>query len=550
MTITDESKAKHKGLRLKDAVEDTEALKGKPVHKQYTGFKSADSEDATGTAGATMQPSASELAKINEFTRKTVTADEVVAFETMSCNNIPDRDDDVFSKECVKGFAALEGNLSSVGKSYMVSHDKTKLPKGRIFDVGTKSVDSSLFLTNKVYVPNTDSNKEFIEGIDFGVNWAVSVGVQLGKASCTIPGCDAERFVMGMWCTKGHDKGAYYDPNSDEKDDWGYPLPCSPDDPNAAKCLCQFDDPRDFYELSQVFLGAQYFAELKKDPSVAQLVKAAKDLPIVGVSKQEALTLGAADPIPDRLVRARNDGHKILQEDGVSKWMEGNLLYAFDPETDEDAVCLGRPTEEALVTFAADDPNTPEVPPAGGSEDDDDPVVEPTTVTPSVPEGESMSKKAVQAAAMKAKLPAPILEKLVAHDGDEGVLDMVLEEATKIISTLEESNKALASKAAVGAEYHKALREDAIAWYCRANASGDKGVDTTMIERLLDAAGDDVDLVKSITADYKKQAEKNAPVSVRRSSFPEDPNARVEAGSTSDDPPSANRNGVVSRIHG
>ena len=37
------------------------------------------------------------------------------------------------------------------------------------------------------------------------------------------------------WCQNGHDKGLYYDPNSDETDSWGYPEPCDPGTKNAIK---------------------------------------------------------------------------------------------------------------------------------------------------------------------------------------------------------------------------------------------------------------------------------------------------------------------------
>lgn len=544
MTITDKSKALHKGLRLKDAVADTEGQQKQPIQKQYTALKAAE---GTGEVGATMKPTSKELDQINQFTRKTVTADEVVAFKTLSCNDIPDRDDDVFSKECVKGFAALEGSLSPVGKSYMVSHDKTKLPKGRIFDAAAETVDGAQFLTNKVYIPNTESNKEFIENIDFGVNWAVSVGVQLGKSVCTIPGCDADRFIMGMWCNKGHDKGYYYDPSSDEKDDWGYPIPCDAGAPNASKCLRQFEEPRDFYELSQVFLGAQYFAELQqKDPGMADLIKSATNVPVIGLSSSEAKSLHVAPTVPDRLAEARQKGLKIVtNEGGVSKWVEDKLLYVFDPETDEDASCLGSPSAEAAAEFASTEPETTDPEP--------DDVVEPTTdpEPPATPEEETMSKKAVALAALKAKLPADISEKLAALEGDDNGLELVLSECSKLISDLQTENKGLTNKAAIGDEYFKSLKAEAVDWYVKSHRDNDnpeKGVKTDIIDKMLTAAGEDTDLIKGLIEEYKSQTQAKFPQAVRRSTFPDDPNEPLVK--DEDKAGSDNSSRTVARIHG
>lgn len=549
--ITDKSKALHKGLRLKDAVSDTEGQQKLPIQKQYTALKAAE---GTGEVGATMKPTSKELDQINQFTRKTVTADEVVAFKTLSCNDIPDRDDDVFSKECVKGFAALEGSLSPVGKSYMVSHDKTKLPKGRIFDAAAETVDGAQFLTNKVYIPNTESNKEFIENIDFGVNWAVSVGVQLGKSVCTIPGCDADRFIMGMWCNKGHDKGYYYDPNSDEKDDWGYPIPCDAAAPNAAKCLRQFEEPRDFYELSQVFLGAQYFAELQqKDPGMADLIKSAGDVPVIGLSSSEAKSLHVASTAPKRLTEARQKGLKIItSEGGVSKWVEDKLLYAFDPDTDDDVLCLGSPSDEAAAEFVIEDePADP-----GTIEDDEtnvdpEPELTPDPETPATPEEETMSKKAVALAALKAKLPASISEKLAAQEGDDNGLELVLSECSKIITDLQTENKGLVTKAAIGDEYFKSLKAEAVDWYVKAHKDHDnpeKGVETSIIDKMLAAAGEDTDLINDLIKEYKSQAQAKFPQAVRRSTFPDDPNERLV--DDEDKSGSDNSSRAVRRIHG
>lgn len=241
--------------------EDKTAIKARKglIDKRTTLVKTTkDADDLVSETGATMCPDADQLERINKFTRRAVTAEEVVCFKTLSCNDIPDRDDDRFVTECVKGFAELEQPFSPTGKSFMLDHEyKIANAVGRIFGTDTKKVDSALFLTNEVYIPNTEKNKNLIEDIDFGINWAVSVGVMLGADECSLSFCKAPFSSWGWWCQNGHDKGLYYTEDAEE-DAYGWPTPCDPDTNKAEKCIRNFKEPRDMYELSQVFLGAQY----------------------------------------------------------------------------------------------------------------------------------------------------------------------------------------------------------------------------------------------------------------------------------------------------
>src|SRR4051794_7648233 len=194
---------KERTKRLREAnTEALEAAKGrKGIDKRVTTFKGDTNKDAAGDGGtgaidfAPMAPTDEQLAKINEYTRSNKTAEDLVVFPTLSCNDLIDRDDERFVTDTVKGFAKLDAPLGPNGKSYMVGHDYTKLPVGRIFDTSTTTVDlaalsgkapsgstagataadKATFLKNWVYVPKTTSNQPFIEGLDFGINWAVSV---------------------------------------------------------------------------------------------------------------------------------------------------------------------------------------------------------------------------------------------------------------------------------------------------------------------------------------------------------------------------------------
>lgn len=337
------------GKKLSEAVaEDAEAIKARKglIDKKATLVKAPDDEsDANGDLGATMRPSEEQLSRINQFTKRPVTADEVVAFTTLSCNDIPDRDDDQFTTQCVKDFAELPQPFSPTGKSYMVDHDyKVANAIGRIFGTDTKKISGSLFLTNEVYIPNTAKNKDFIEDLDFGVNWAVSVGVMLGKDECSLSWCKAGFASHGYWCRNGHDKGLFYTEDAEE-DAWGFPKPCDPNTKGAEKCIRKFSEPRDMYELSQVFLGAQYYAALEKMPDFKSVMKSVSDagIPTIGLATEEAEKIPFRHE-PKRVSDARFTYGVKEMSDGSLQWVDENgLIFCYDPEDPESGiVSLGK----------------------------------------------------------------------------------------------------------------------------------------------------------------------------------------------------------------
>jgi hypothetical protein len=335
--------------KMVEVMQKTPAVTG-PIDKRFTIVKAGgDAESPAGSTGQMFVPTDEQLAKINQFTARPVTADEVACFTTMSCNDILDRDLDRFTTDAVKQFAKLPGSRSPIGKSFMVSHDTTKLPVGRIFDAGNKKMvneeagDGSManFLTNEVFIPRLDSNKDFIGNMEFGVYWAVSVGVMMGAGLCSIG--EPHAYNGRWWCSQGHEKGLYYDPKSDEKDAWGWPEPVDSTEKGAVLCTRDLTDPKDFYELSMVYLGAQYMAELAtKDPEMDGIIKAAsaRSIPIVGLRNSEARKLPfqhVNEKVADayRLFKVTDDG------EGRLSWVDDrNLVYTYDP--DDDLVqCMG-----------------------------------------------------------------------------------------------------------------------------------------------------------------------------------------------------------------
>lgn len=567
-----------------------------PIDKRLTAMKtsSADSKAASGGIGKAagdgdgMEPTPEQLDRVNQFTRRTVQAHEVAVFSTLSMNDLVDRDDEFFTTDTVKEFAALPDPFGFVGKSYMVGHDYTKLPVGRIFGVDTTNEHDATFLTNEIYIPRTDAHKSFIENIDFGVNWAVSVGVMLGANNCSLTFCGAQMSRWGF-CYEGHDKSSYYVEDG-ETDSWGYPLAVDPKTPGAQKCLGKMSEAKDAYELSQVFLGAQFYASLEKSPDFKGVIKAASaaKVPLLGLSREEAKSL----PLPhldDRAAHALKNFGAEWDDEGVLKWVDDqDLVWNYSPE-DSEVTCLGKKDaaddaagdtkEEQDGTAQAEPDSEPHGEddgqqgsvgdldagagegqgdsPEDGAGDGDrqesagvgsDGSVEPDDAANANNENEEKAvSKAVLLKSLRAlKAPATILSAVEGVQGDS--LDAAL---SPVLSALNEANKAvteLTPKAALGDKFLSSKRAEALDWYVKANQVDGKGVNTDLFSKLLDNAGESVELIDGLIEMQKGLAQAKFPAATRRSSFPSDANTATGPGEVSLSAEDADKS--VTRLHG
>ncbi len=622
MTITLERKRpEHKLTEVVEA-EPT----GRPYNKRFTSMKAAETTaevDKVAPGSALSVPTDEQLEKINQFTQSPKTKDDVVVLHTMSANDIRDRDLDMFKTACIKKFASLPAPYSSVGKSFMVGHDTSKLPTGRIFDVGTQRQDDNLFLTNDIYMPKTEQYKNYLESVDFGIFWAVSVGVMIGETTCTV---GAPHEGLNRWyCSQGHEKGLWYDPSSDEKDSWGWPEPVEQDAKGAVQCGYDFDEPTDFYELSQVYLGAQYFAELGKSSELGEVIKSAsRSIPVIGLRSKEAASL-PMEHLPETVVEARRDKLIIPTSDGSFRWQdEKDFIYTYDQANGEvlcvgkavntqakvieqqerlaklhkqfDESIVGRLTEckSKLLTYVkaadadeTDDPvataesidatldsmrdalNECDADPAdddnfgqamdlltsadasidslvdmlGGDDPDreDDESSEPDEGSKGA---ELPMKKDVQAAAREAKMPSSILDKLAETD-DENAWSTLVTASAERIAELDRTVKDAEPMVTAGTKYLDDLRTEVKAAYVRAKQIGEaKGVSTDTIDRLLNLAGNDVDLLKSMLTEFDTEAKtKVGSPAVVRSTFPADANRVIQSDGTKDVESAASTNG-------
>jgi hypothetical protein len=317
-----------------------------------------------------------------------VTADDVIAFKLDAMNDLYDRDDEKFTTDTVNEFAALPQPFSFVGKSYMVDHEyKMANARGRIFDVGDRheghaDSDRPSSSSRPSTRPRRPQYADFIEGLEFGINWAVSVGVVVDRSLCSI--CDSPVHTSSWggwsWCSAGHEKGYYYVPGKEEEDGWGFFIPVDPSTKGAVKAMVDLHGAVDGYEISSVFLGAQYMAQLGEKSAVRKMFAAAEKakLPILGLSAKEAEKIKMPHE-PAEVQEARSK-FGVVTENGVVKWTdEDGLVWAWDSNgTTDDILCLGKKKDagdeddDQSVKDADEDDDDSEEDDDTSEEDDDD----------------------------------------------------------------------------------------------------------------------------------------------------------------------------------
>lgn len=180
---------------------------------------------------------APDMEKINRYTRRAYSPEEVYAFSLVLCDNEVDRDFERFSLDALEGLMEL-----FPGKTCLFDHERRSANQtARIYDTGlerepgkvTQAGEVYTKLTAKAYLPRTEKNRDVIELIESGILKEVSVGCSMKRSVCSI--CGKER------CN--HVKGRDYDGQL------------------CHRVLC---DPADAYECSFVAVPAQRAAGVVK----------------------------------------------------------------------------------------------------------------------------------------------------------------------------------------------------------------------------------------------------------------------------------------------
>ncbi len=180
------------------------------------------------------------LAKINAYTLKEYTADELFAFKIKVCDNDIDRDYEAFTEKTLEQLAEL-----FKGKTVLFNHSwNSKDQSARIYETEVVSDESQKnwkgevykYLLAYAYIPKTEKNADLIENILSGINKEVSVGCSVKKGSCSICGADVTKQPYYMPWSCGHIKGKKYD---------------------GKTCAKVLSDASDAYEVSFVAVPAQ-----------------------------------------------------------------------------------------------------------------------------------------------------------------------------------------------------------------------------------------------------------------------------------------------------
>lgn len=203
------------------------------------------------------------LEKINRFTRRPFTEDEIYTFSVILCDNDIDRDYERFSDNALEKLSEL-----FVGKTGIFDHNPTTSNQNaRIFDTEivtdisrhTKTGEPYRYLKASAYMVRTADNETLISEIDGGIKKEVSISCSANSRKCSICGCD--KSVNG--CV--HVKGRMY---------------------NDKICYTVLDNITDAYEWSFVAVPAQVNAGVTKRSSVSGNISTYSDVDTINADNE------------------------------------------------------------------------------------------------------------------------------------------------------------------------------------------------------------------------------------------------------------------------
>jgi hypothetical protein len=189
---------------------------------------------------------AEDLEKINAFSCRELTAEEVYVFKMILCDNEVDRDFEYFTKDALNTLSTM-----FLGKTGIFDHNpKADNQSARIFETqvitenGKKTSlgDDYTYLFAKAYIFKNERTKPLIDEIDAGIKKEISVGCSVGSKICSV--CGEE---LGE-CE--HKRGKIY---------------------NGVRCVAALEKPLDAYEFSFVAVPAQKGARVIKEFSLKSL---------------------------------------------------------------------------------------------------------------------------------------------------------------------------------------------------------------------------------------------------------------------------------------
>ena len=134
-----------------------------------------------------------DMEKINTYTLRKYTADEVFTFKVRLCDNEVDRDFQCFDRETLTELAKKFIGVTGISDHKPESGNQ----RARIYDAVVVDEPETLtsrgevysYISAKCYIPRTQGNREFIESVESGIRKEVSVGCSVKNIECSICGC-------------------------------------------------------------------------------------------------------------------------------------------------------------------------------------------------------------------------------------------------------------------------------------------------------------------------------------------------------------------------
>ena len=252
------------------------------------------------------------MEKINRFSKKALTPDEVFVFDVILCDNEVDRDYERFTNESLEALKEM-----FIGKTGIFDHNwSAHGQKARIFDAvvltdnekKTMADDSYTYLKASAYMLKTEENRELIAEIQGGIKKEVSVGCSVAKSICSICGN-----IMGSSeCV--HTKGREY---------------------GGKLCYAELCEPTDAYEWSFVAVPAQKNAGIIKRFGKTEAVSLEKYVENSGVFEflkrfSELKVLAEAGEKYTRLLKNEVIRLGVLAESGYDKDFLKGLTEKMD----------------------------------------------------------------------------------------------------------------------------------------------------------------------------------------------------------------------------
>lgn len=180
-----------------------------------------------GSAVEKQATSADELALVNQFTMRELTADEVFTFKLAACDNQIDRDLERFSDQCLEQLAKLYP-----GKPVLLDHSwSAKNQTARVYAAAVEPIpgtEDGKRLVLRCYMLRSEDTQTAIDALEAGIRKECSVGCAVGKTTCSV--CSQDIYSCQ------HIRGREYD---------------------GKMCYVILDEAADAYEVSLVAVPAQ-----------------------------------------------------------------------------------------------------------------------------------------------------------------------------------------------------------------------------------------------------------------------------------------------------